>query len=140
MVGQRTTMPTPNRVHAFLLAAACSLLSPTAVVAQVRLQQYATGFNMPVGFVQDPVDPSVHYVVEQTGRLRTVRNGIVLTPIFLDLSASISCCGERGLLGLAFAPDYPISGRFYVNFTNPDGHTVVARFKRSGANPFIADS
>ena len=48
------------------------------------------------------------------------------------------CCGEQGLLGLAFAPDYAASGRFYVNFTNPDGNTVVARFLRSG-NPLVAD-
>ena len=50
---------------------------------------------------------------------------------FLDLSASILSGGERGLLGLAFPPDYATSGRFYVNFTDPDGHTVVARFMRS---------
>ena len=43
--------------------------------------------------------------------------------------------GERGLLGLALAPDYPVSGRLYVNFTNPQGHTVVARFLRSAGNP-----
>jgi glucose/arabinose dehydrogenase len=47
--------------------------------------------------------------------------------------------GERGLLGLAFAPDYGASGRFYVNFTNPQGHTVIARFRRSAANPLVAD-
>ena len=50
---------------------------------------------------------------------------------FLNLTGDVSCCGERGLLGLAFAPDYASSGRFYVNFTNVDGDTVVARFTRS---------
>jgi hypothetical protein len=48
--------------------------------------------------------------------------------------------GERGLLGLAFAPDYATSGRFFVNYTRkPDGHTVVARYRRSDANPLRAD-
>jgi glucose/arabinose dehydrogenase len=57
---------------------------------------------------------------------------------FLDLRGSITSGGERGLLGLAFPPDSATSGRFYVNFTNPSGHTVVARFQRS-SNPFVAD-
>ena len=73
------------------------------------------------------------------GRIRAVRNGAIQSPDFLDLRSQISSGGERGLLGLAFAPDYGISGRFYVNFTNTAGHTVVARFRRS-SNPLIADS
>ena len=51
----------------------------------------------------------------------------------------MSSGGERGLLGLAFPPDSPATGRFYVNFTNTSGHTVVARFRRS-ANPLVADA
>jgi glucose/arabinose dehydrogenase len=58
---------------------------------------------------------------------------------FLDLRAAIAFGGERGLLGLAFAPDYATSGRFFVNFTNPAGHTVIARFRRS-ADPLVADA
>ena len=46
--------------------------------------------------------------------------------------------GEQGLLGLAFPPDAGLTGRFYVNFTNDAGHTVVARFRRS-SNPLVAD-
>ena len=84
-----------------------------------------------MAFVQDPTDRAVQYVVEQRGRIRAIRSGTVLGTDFLNLTASVSCCGERGLLGLAFAPDYASSGRFYVNFTNSDGDTVVARFTRS---------
>ena len=47
--------------------------------------------------------------------------------------------GERGLLELAFPPDYASSGRLFVNCTNASGHTVVARFRRSLANPLRAD-
>src|SRR3954471_22663110 len=128
-----------NRAHRLLFAVAASLVC-TSANAQLRLQFYAAGFNLPVGFVQDPVDRSVHYVVEQSGHIRTVRDGVTLSPDFLNLTAAISCCGERGLLGLAFAPDYAASHRFYVNFTNPDGHTVVARFKRSALSPLVADA
>ena len=107
--------------------------------AQLRARQHASGFSSPVAFVQDPTDRTLRFVVEQTGRIRAVRDGAILSPDFLNLSTAISCCGERGLLGLAFAPDYATSGRFFVDFTNPAGDTVVARFRRS-SNPVVADA
>jgi glucose/arabinose dehydrogenase len=69
--------------------------------------------------------------------IRTVQNGVVLPTPFLDLRAAVLAGGERGLLGLAFAPD-ATSARFFVNFTNTKGDTVIARFRRSG-NRFVAD-
>ena len=106
--------------------------------AQLQGQVYASGLQSPVAFVQDPTDRSVQFVVQQGGRIRVVRNGAVLDNDFLNLTGAVSCCGERGLLGLAFAPDYSSSGRFFVNFTNTSGDTVVARFTRSSI-PTIAD-
>ena len=50
---------------------------------------------------------------------------------FSIIRSVIAAGGERGLLGLAFPPDAATSRRFYVNFTNPDGHTVVARYTRT---------
>ncbi len=109
--------------------------------AQLQAQIYATGFALPVGFVQDPTDASTQLVLQQRGRIRVVRNGVVQATDFLDLSASVSATGaERGLLGLAFAPDYATSRRFFVNFTNTNGNTVVARFKRSATNSLVADA
>jgi glucose/arabinose dehydrogenase len=115
------------------------LVCAITVFAQARLKTrvYATGFSSPVAFVQDPLDRSVQFVVEQGGRIRTIRSGIVLANDFLDLRNAIASGGERGLLGLAFPPDAQ-SGRFFVNFTNQAGHTVVARFKRT-SDPLIAD-
>ena len=107
--------------------------------AQLRGETYASGFQSPVAFVQDPTDRTVQFVVEQRGRIRVVRSGAIAGNDFLNLSGVVSCCGEQGLLGLAFAPDYASSGRFYVNFTNTSGDTVVARFNRS-ASPTVADS
>jgi glucose/arabinose dehydrogenase len=105
----------------------------------MRAPLFASGFNAPVAFVQDPSDAAIQYVVEQGGRIRVVRNGVVESTPFLDVSGSILSGGERGLLGLAFPPNYGSTGRFYVNFTRaPDGHTVVARFRRS-SNPLVAD-
>ena len=92
---------------------------------------YAAGFSAPVAVVQDPTNRSVQVVVEQGGRIRVVESGAVHSTDFLDLRSVVSSGGERGLLGLAFATDYASSGRFFVNFTNTAGHTVIARFKRS---------
>jgi glucose/arabinose dehydrogenase len=78
--------------------------------------------------------------VEQGGRIRVIQNGIVLGTDFLDLRGAILSGGERGLLGLALAPDYASSGRFYVNFTDPAGNTVIARFRRATGTPLVADA
>ena len=99
---------------------------------------HAGGFTLPVAFVQDPTDRNVQYVVQQGGRIRVVQSGAVLAADFLNLTSSIVSGGEQGLLGLAFAPDYASSGRFFVDFTNPAGNTVIARFKRS-STPLVAD-
>ena len=112
---------------------------PAHAGAQMRTQVYASGFTNPLNFVQDPTDPSVQFVVEQRGRIRVVRNGELLPTDFLDLTSSVRSGGEQGLLGLAFPPDAGLTRRFFVNFTNTDGHTVVARFRRS-LNPLIAES
>jgi glucose/arabinose dehydrogenase len=109
----------------------------TIAQGTLRTSVYATGFSSPLLFLQDPLDASVQFVVEQGGRIRVVRSGTVLPRDFLDLRSEVSAGGERGLLGMAFQPDAQ-SGRFYVNFTNREGDTVVARFRRS-ADPLIAD-
>jgi glucose/arabinose dehydrogenase len=98
----------------------------------VRAVVFVTGLQSPVAFVRDPTDRAVFYAVEQAGRIRVVRNRAIEHD-FLDLRGVISSGGERGLLGLAFAPDFATSGRFFVNFTNRDGDTVVARFRRASA-------
>jgi glucose/arabinose dehydrogenase len=100
----------------------------------------ATGLTFPLAFIQDPSDPRVQFIVEQFGRIRILRDGVLLADDFLNLSGQIAAGGEQGLLGLAFAPDYATSRRFFVNFTNPSGHTVIARYQRSSADPLRADA
>jgi glucose/arabinose dehydrogenase len=104
----------------------------------LRADVYATGFVSPVAIVQDPTDRSVQMVVQQGGRIRVVRGGTFLPVDFLNLTSEVLSGGEQGLLGLAFAPDYATSRRFFVNFTNKAGDTVIARFRRSN-DPVVAD-
>ena len=127
-------------MRATALVAGLVLCTPLAVEAQLRSVTYATGFSSPVGFEQDPSDPANQYVVEQRGVIRLIRNGAVQPTPFLDMSNLVLCCGERGLLGLAFPPNYGASGRFYVQYTRAgDGRMVVARYRRS-INPLVAES
>jgi len=117
------------------------LLSWTSIAnAQLRSQVVAEGLVNPIAFVADPGDPSTFYAVEQRGTIRIVRDGTVLPAMFLDIRSSIATGGERGLLGFAFPPDAVESRRFFVNFTDLDGHTVVARYTRDAQGAVIAGS
>lgn len=72
------------------------------------------------------------FVVEQPGRIRIVSNGTLAPAPFLDIASRLVSGGERGLLGLAFHPDYPRNGRYFVNYTRrPDGATVIAEYRVS---------
>src|SRR5690606_1954925 len=107
--------------------------------AQIRAELIAGGFTQPIAFVQDPSDHSVFVVVQQDGRIRVVKDGVVQAEDFLDLRAEVLNSGEQGLLGLAFAPGYATNRRVFVNFVNRSGDTVIARFLRSATDPLRAD-
>lgn len=78
------------------------------------------------------------FLVEQAGRIWILENGAQLATPFLDIRDRVRTGGERGLLSLAFAPDYEASGRFYTWYTDLDSDTVLSRFRVS-ANPDEAD-
>jgi len=79
------------------------------------------------------------YIVEKGGRIRILQNGTLRSTPFLNLSAKVSGGSEQGLLGLAFHPSYVDNGKFYVNYTNTSGDTVIAQYTRSTANPNVAN-
>ena len=97
------------------------------------------GLDQPLSITQDPSQPNVQIVVEKAGRLRVLLSGVLLNEPFLDLSGQISTDGEKGLLGLTFAPGYAQNGRFFVNYIDLNGNTVVSRFSRSAGDPLRAD-
>jgi glucose/arabinose dehydrogenase len=121
-----------------VLAVALALwLLPSAALAQLRTQVVATGLSLPVAFVPDPAFGNVMYVAEQTGLVKVLQNGVIQSTPFVDLRTLILNGGERGLLGMAFAPD--ASGRVFFNYTNLDGNTVISRYTRTPANPLVLD-
>jgi glucose/arabinose dehydrogenase len=107
----------------------------TGAVARpgLRLKRIGT-FSKPVYVTSPPGDRNGIFVVEQGGRVRVVRNGKKLAQPFLDISGSTSASGERGLLSLAFAPDYGSSGLFYVYYTARNGDLRIVEYKRASAN------
>jgi glucose/arabinose dehydrogenase len=117
-----------------LCAAGLRLIAQTPL----RVRAVASGFTNPLEIVQDPGDRAVQFVVEQAGRIRVMRDGVISATDFLDLRGAVVAGGEQGLLGVAFPPD-PTSARFFVNFTDPSGNTVVARFRRSTHDRLVAD-
>ncbi len=82
------------------------------------------------------------FVVERAGRIKVFENSpsVTTTKTFLDITDRVSSGGEKGLLGLAFHPNYEDSGYFYVNYTasNPQ-RSIISRFQVSAANPDSAD-
>jgi len=122
-----------------LLAFACSPGFLFAQPQSISLFQVATGFTEPVDMTH--AGDGRLFVVEQRGTIAFTEIGSSGPPtIFMDLQSIVrSTGGEQGLLGLAFAPDYPTSGHFYVNYTNSGGDQVISRFSRSANNPNQGD-
>jgi glucose/arabinose dehydrogenase len=129
------------RPSSIMLAAVvlASHVAAGAASAQVRTTLVASGLTQPVAFVQDPSDPTVQVIVQQDGRIRVLKDGVLREADYLDLRAVVQNSGEQGLLGLAFAPDYATSGRVFVNFVDLADDTVIARFRRSAEDPLRAD-
>ncbi len=112
-------------------SAASATPEPTEPAATVRLEVVASGLDSPVDVVASDDGTGRIFVVEQGGRIRVVRDGALVEQPFLDIAARISAGGERGLLGLALHPRFPDDPRFFVDYTDVDGNTVVSSFDLS---------
>lgn len=88
-------------------------------------------FDQPL-YVTAPAGDGRLFVVEKTGKVRILEAGQVKPNPFIDLSGQVTTGGERGLLSMAFAPDYSLSGLAYVNYTDLSGDTRVVEYKISG--------
>jgi glucose/arabinose dehydrogenase len=105
-----------------------------AVWPSIGLVQQFSGLALPVHLTHAGDGTGRLYVVEQGGRIRVIRNGQLQATTFLDVSGRISSGGERGLLGLAFHPQFATSRRLFVNYTNPRGDTHIAEFRATSAD------
>jgi glucose/arabinose dehydrogenase len=113
---------------------------PQSAASTITANRVASGLNQPVFAGAPPGDPGRLFIVEKTGLMKVLNlnTGQVLATPFLNLSSQILSDGERGLLGLAFDPDYASNGLFYVYLINTSGNTEIRRYHVS-ANPDVAD-
>lgn len=109
--------------------------------ADYRLVEIVSGFTRPLYVIHAGDESERLFVVEQGGRIWILQNGILQSQPFLDVSSLVSRdANERGLLGLAFHPDYAENGYFFINYTDVNGDTVVARYSVSADDPNVADT
>ena len=106
----------------------------------IAFTPYVSGFSLPVDIVDAGDGSGRLYVIQQGGQIRIIRNGVPLASPFLDVTTKVLCCGELGLLGLAFHPKYAQNGLFYIYYTRAgDGALTIERYQRSADNTNIAD-
>jgi glucose/arabinose dehydrogenase len=96
-----------------------------------KLQRVARGFTNPVYVTHAPGNLTDLFVVQQRGVITRVHAGKKF--LFLDLRDRVSCCGERGLLSIAFHPKFKQNRRFFVDYTNKQGDTRVVGFLANAA-------
>jgi len=99
-------------------------------------------FEQPVELTSPTDGTDRIFVLAQKGKIHVFPNkaDAASAPVFLDITSKVVSGGERGLLGLAFHPDYKSNGFFYVNYTTGNPlQTHISRFKVSAANPNVAD-
>lgn len=91
--------------------------------------QIAGNLLRPIGLANAGDGLGRLFIIEQAGVIRVLQDGDLLPVPFLDISDQVDCCGERGLLGLAFHPEYARNGEFFVHYSDLNGDTVLARFQ-----------
>ena len=116
----------------------CAFFCLNAFSQTIELTDFADGFSSPLA-LKNAGDERL-FVVEQAGVIKIVDlNGTVNTTPFLDIQSIVNAGGERGLLGLAFHPEYQTNGRFFVHYSNSSGDTQISEFSVSTSNPDIAN-
>jgi glucose/arabinose dehydrogenase len=138
----------PFTLAAALVLAACAsgqasqrtagLLRGQTAAGGVRLDHLGD-FDQPVYVTGPSGDPSRLFVLERRGRVMLLVGGHRRSRPFLTIAAVNSGGNEQGLLGIAFAPDYARSGRFYVDYTTAGNDIEVVQYTRSAASADLAD-
>ena len=130
-----TLGPTATQTLAAVGPAVTTFPDPT----KYRWAQVVSGLQSPIGMANAGDGSGRLFVIEQSGRIRIVQDDKLLNIPFLDITDRVGAdAQERGLLGLAFHPRYKQNGYFYVNYTDKNGNTVIARFQ-VGSDPNVAD-
>ena len=127
-------MDRPLRISLLLCATAVAVLVLTPAAGARIAKRKIASFDSPVYVTGAPGFPKLLFVVEQPGSVRVIKGQHKLRHPFLNLRGQVDYDGaERGLLSIAFPPDYKQRGRFYVDFTDNQGDINVVEFRRRTA-------
>ncbi len=118
---------------------------PSADNSAFKFTRIATGLQSPVYLTGAGDGSGRIFIVEQIGRIRIVKNGVLLPTPFLDIRSLVTSGGERGLLSVAFHPQFKANGAFIVDYTRASktpadvGDTVIARYRASPPTADVAE-
>lgn len=129
----------PLRRRILLGGASLLFLFPQSAFPAVSLSLFVSGLSSPVYLTHAGDFSGRIFVVEKEGRIRIIKNGVLQVTPFLDITARVLSDGERGLLSVAFPPNYVNKGYFYVYYTNLSGNNKIARFSIT-ADPDVANA
>lgn len=133
-------LASPRRLTSVLAVAAALAAAFAANASAANSLRSLGDFEEPVYLTSPASDPNRLFVVERRGVVRVLPDGVARTEPFLDIRNLVGQVeGERGLLGLAFAPDYGTTRRFYVYFADASGQLQLREFLRSAADPAKAE-
>ena len=116
---------------ALLFVAAICFFIAGYTQPNITFRQMVTGLSNPVDVVEENNDSARLFIAEKTGRIRIVKDSTLLIKPFLNVSSLVTSSGERGLLSMAFHPQYAANGYFFIYYTNLNGSVVIARYRRS---------
>ena len=118
-----------HRSTPLIVALTLALAACTGDVAAQQLEEVATGFDRPLSLTHAGDGSGRLFVVEQRGTVRVLEQGELLGEPYLDLQERTRAQGERGMLGLAFHPDFAANGRLFVHYTDRGGTTTVSELR-----------
>jgi len=125
-----------------LVLTICAMLYASCMDAMaqptIQITSIITGIDSPVAITHAGDGSGRLFITLQGGRILIFDGQQLLADPFLDISLIVSSGGERGLLSVAFHPNYAANGLFYVDYTDLNGDTVIARYRVS-LNPDVAD-
>lgn len=130
-----------SSVQAAIFCTICLFTSRSTAQPVLGFSGFITsGLSSPVDITNAGDGTNRLFIVQQTGQIRVYNGSTLLPTPFLDISTIITSGGERGLLSLAFHPDYETNRYFFVYYTNLSGDITIARYQAQAGNPNLADA
>jgi glucose/arabinose dehydrogenase len=128
---ESSTTPSPSTIPSPTPLASSESSPSPSIGTTLNLNAVVEGLHSPLDIADAPDGSDRLFIAQQTGQIRIVDHGTLLPSPYLDIAKEITSGGERGLLGIAFHPDFANDPRVFVDYTDLNGNTVVSSFTTS---------